>query len=111
MDLQNVRFLLFNLFSFFGLFKLKFVCYKSFKDSSVDTYKIYKNIYKVFIKFIIQRPSDFYFLDEYIMEMYDNGCECIKYNCGCCQHLQWDVVSMDGKCKYIIFVVYIVTII
>ena len=34
--------------------------------------------------------------------MYDNGCECIEYNCGCCQYLQWDVISMDGKCKYII---------
>ncbi|XP_018059082.1 PREDICTED: uncharacterized protein LOC108694227, partial [Atta colombica] len=35
--------------------------------------------------------------NEYIMRMYDNGCKCIEYNCGCCQHLQWDVISMDGK--------------
>lgn len=35
--------------------------------------------------------------NEFDMNVYDKGCECIKYNCGCCQHLKWNAVSMDGK--------------
>jgi len=38
------------------------------------------------------------------MKTYNNGCECIQYDCGCCQHLEWDAVSMEGKCEYIIVV-------
>jgi len=32
-----------------------------------------------------------------VYESNDNGCECIEYNCGCCQHLDWNALSMDGK--------------
>ncbi|XP_071556130.1 uncharacterized protein [Temnothorax nylanderi] len=34
---------------------------------------------------------------EYNMKAYDNGCKCIKHNCGCCKRLEWDAISMDGK--------------
>ncbi|XP_018366053.1 PREDICTED: uncharacterized protein LOC108763174 [Trachymyrmex cornetzi] len=34
---------------------------------------------------------------EYIMNKFRNDCECIEYNCECCQHLQWDVISVHGK--------------
>ncbi|XP_011879912.1 PREDICTED: uncharacterized protein LOC105568670 [Vollenhovia emeryi] len=26
-----------------------------------------------------------------------NGCECFKYDCGCCQYLDWDAICMNGK--------------
>ncbi|XP_014611599.1 PREDICTED: uncharacterized protein LOC106790881 [Polistes canadensis] len=25
-----------------------------------------------------------------------NSCECIQYNCGCCQYLIWNLISLDG---------------
>ncbi|XP_050456195.1 uncharacterized protein LOC126853964 isoform X3 [Cataglyphis hispanica] len=34
--------------------------------------------------------------NEYVLEIHDNGCECIKYNCGCCQFIEWDTVSLNG---------------
>ncbi|XP_011632791.1 uncharacterized protein LOC105424322 [Pogonomyrmex barbatus] len=50
---------------------------------------------------IVSTTTDFTIADietqnEFNMKMY-NGCECIKYDCGCCQHLEWDEVSMDGR--------------
>lgn len=44
-----------------------------------------------------EHPALETFDSEFIMKACDSNCECIKYNCGCCQHLEWDAVSMDGK--------------
>lgn len=41
--------------------------------------------------------SDMEIRNNFSMKAYNNSCECIKYDCGCCQHLEWDTVSMDGK--------------
>ncbi|KYN08534.1 PREDICTED: uncharacterized protein LOC108773083 [Cyphomyrmex costatus] len=42
-------------------------------------------------------PLDNETYNEYFIKMNDNGCKCIQYNCGCCQLLIWDAVSLDGK--------------
>ncbi|XP_020294742.1 uncharacterized protein LOC109860218 isoform X3 [Pseudomyrmex gracilis] len=26
----------------------------------------------------------------------DNSCECISYDCGCCQHIEWDRIDLNG---------------
>ncbi|GAB1859627.1 hypothetical protein CAJAP_00706 [Camponotus japonicus] len=31
-----------------------------------------------------------------VMKIYDNGCECIKYHCGCCQSIELDAISLNG---------------
>ncbi|XP_025269496.1 uncharacterized protein LOC112639515 [Camponotus floridanus] len=31
-----------------------------------------------------------------VMKIYNNGCECIKYHCGCCQFIEWDAVYLNG---------------
>lgn len=54
----------------------------------------------IYLKYIKKR--DFYFLDTFSMKVDSSGCECVKYNCGCCQHLVWNAVSLDGNCEYII---------
>lgn len=35
------------------------------------------------------------------MKVYENKCECIKFDCGCCQYLKWNVLSLDGECNYL----------
>jgi len=41
--------------------------------------------------------SDIEMHNEFIMNMYNDGCKCVKYDCGCCGRLEWDAISMDGK--------------
>lgn len=31
-----------------------------------------------------------------IIKIYDNGCECIKYHCGCCQFIELNAISLNG---------------
>lgn len=35
--------------------------------------------------------------DKIITLMYDDGCECIKYDCGCCTDIEWHAVSLKGR--------------
>lgn len=30
------------------------------------------------------------------IKTYNNGCECIKYDCGCCQYIEFDPISVNG---------------
>ncbi|KAL0107831.1 hypothetical protein PUN28_014839 [Cardiocondyla obscurior] len=34
--------------------------------------------------------------NKFIIQVYNSGCECIKYDCGCCQRLNWGLVSLNG---------------
>ncbi|XP_014489089.1 PREDICTED: uncharacterized protein LOC106752137 [Dinoponera quadriceps] len=34
--------------------------------------------------------------DEPIVKVYKDNCECIEFDCGCCQHIEWDAVSLNG---------------
>lgn len=31
-----------------------------------------------------------------IIKQDNRHCECIHYNCGCCEHLEWDAVKLNG---------------
>ncbi|XP_070162548.1 uncharacterized protein [Polyergus mexicanus] len=50
----------------------------------------------VIIQTIDSETSQANTYNEYVLEIRDNGCECIKYNCGCCQFIEWDTVSLNG---------------
>ncbi|XP_011166387.1 uncharacterized protein LOC105200506 [Solenopsis invicta] len=34
--------------------------------------------------------------NEFKLKAESNNCKCFNYDCGCCQHLKWDEISMDG---------------
>ncbi|XP_035718790.1 uncharacterized protein LOC118440206 [Vespa mandarinia] len=32
-----------------------------------------------------------------IINLTENGCECIRYDCGCCKHIEWDTININGS--------------
>lgn len=54
-------------------------------------YKIYKNWTKIFFLYIDDLSK--------ITDINVNGCECINYDCGCCQYMELDFMSLNGNCE------------
>ncbi|CAL1681721.1 unnamed protein product [Lasius platythorax] len=40
--------------------------------------------------------SEIYTDGELIIKPHNNSCECIKYDCGCCQYMELDAISLNG---------------
>lgn len=34
--------------------------------------------------------------DKSVIKLHENNCECIEYNCGCCQLIELDTISLNG---------------
>ncbi|XP_029155465.1 uncharacterized protein LOC114928437 [Nylanderia fulva] len=80
-------------------------CINIMHISIILTLFLYIEVTEVMGQSVITRPADSEMYTDIhgesiehakSIKTYNNGCECIKYDCGCCQYIELDAVFING---------------